>query len=284
MWRILFFACLFVIMPESPACEEVHREGERSRVKDILDNTHGYVSSTINDIARDIDTFFVDERVDEELKTSRLRVRLGGKLVKGGESDLWQRVRLNIRLPRTERRLQLVVDGFSDDEPIEEIQEPSNKDDTVDTALRYIIRETRADRLQFSTGLSFGPETNVYVRIRWRGVFSLKDSWIICPTQFLFWRTDDGAGQRTRLDIERKIFKDKNDLFRIRGDVTWSEIVSGLEFGASISYSPTISELCGYSFSFRADGNIDASRKKIPSASRPDAPDRAGPESAPMLR
>ncbi len=254
--RICFFVFFFSIISFSypGVCEAVQVQTKGTQIKDILDTAHAYVSTTINDIAYDIDNFFIDERIDEELKSSRLRVRIGAQFTEGRGNRMWQRVRANIKLPQTNRRLQLVADGlFQDDDDVKESQKISDTDNSVDTALRLVIRETEADRLQFSAGMNFRPEPDPYFRIRWRALFPAKE-WVISPTQFLIWRNQDKFSETTRLDIERRL--PENALFRMRGEVTWSEISSEVIFIDSISYSQTLSDLIGYGLSLSAEGNI----------------------------
>ncbi|QTA93265.1 hypothetical protein [Desulfonema magnum] len=249
---IVFF-CFITAFSYPGVCEATQDQTKGSRVKDILDTAHAYVSTKINDIAYDIDTFFIDERIDEELKNSRLRIRLGARFTEGRDSRMWQRVRLNIKLPQTNRRLQLVADGLFQDDNVKESQKISDTDNSFDTALRLVLRETKADRLQFSAGLKFRPEPDPYLRIRWRGIIPVKE-WVISPTQFFIWRNQDKFSETTRLDIEQRL--PENALFRMRGEVTWSEFDSEILFRSSISYSQTLSDLLGFGFSLSAEGNI----------------------------
>jgi hypothetical protein len=232
------------------------KDAADSPITNFLDSTHSRLSTTItdiNEIAHRIDTFFVDKRSEEAIQHTRLRIRLGAEIAEGGRNDFYQRVSMNLRFPQITRQLQLAVNSFSQRERFDESAGIIKNEDHADIALRYILREKESGRLQFGAGMTFSPEPNPYGEILWRAVLPLKN-WNLCPAQFLFWERDDGYGETTRIDLERGFFN-KEALFRVRGEATYSEISSGVDFKNYISYSRKLSENRGYSLAFVTEGH-----------------------------
>ena len=250
------FLLLSILFVSQAGSGEIPPEISHPGIRTLLDGTHAKITKTMEDISYRIDTFFVDERVDEEMKNSRLRIRVGATLAEAGRSELYQRTSLHLQLPRTERRLQFVLDSFTRDEYPDEEAVPrirENDENRVEAALRYVFGDTDIGHMQFHTGLSFKPDPEFYMKTRWRKIFPITEKWRFYPTQFFFWKSRDGFGETTRADIERPLSDDS--LFRIRAEATWSEISSGLEFIALMSYSQTLSNLRGWGIALSAEGD-----------------------------
>jgi len=248
---VFLIECMALFSPGN--CGDIPRESGPSRLQEFLETTHVSLSGSVYNIANHIDTFFADERIDEESQTSHLHIRLGAKLADGGHSEFKQRVKMNLELPRAERRLQIVLDSLFEDDDADEIVTFDDDADATVLGLRYVFSKASRNRFQTRVGLRFRPEPDPNIKIRWSSLFPL-GKWAFRPTQFLEWESRDGFGETTRLDLDRKL--SEKALFRVRGELTWAETSSGLEFGNSLSYSRTLSKLSGFKIALGSEGRI----------------------------
>lgn len=248
---ILVIICTFCLQGQ---CEEAG--SRKKRMKEILDATHEQISSTLYNFADAVDRFFVDNRFPEEENLSSLRVRTWLKLAEGGRSAFKQRVGLNLRFPKLERRFRLMFESFTEDDKLGDLknvqEDQKEENDKFATTMRYIIKETRTGRLSLDGGMGFRPEPDPFVRIRWGRDLNY-EKWSFYPSVHLIWKRFDGFGETTGLDIERLLAENK--LARWRGEFTWSETSLGIDFWNSLAYSVAVTDLSGYAVSIGAGGH-----------------------------
>lgn len=192
----------------------------------VMDRGHATVSRAVTDLAGSIDGFFSADLHEERINRSRIRVGTGIRLAEDSGVDPLFRLRLDLRMPHMQRRINLVVAGFSDTDDAEATD--SNLDDVDDLAgfFRFFLFKGDPTLLTLDAGLRFQPAPDPFVRTRIVREFALGET-LFRPTQFLFWQLEEGFGTRTRMDIDRRL--NRKTLLRVRGQVTLSQESNGAE-------------------------------------------------------
>ncbi len=144
-----------------------------------------------------------------------------------------------IELPRTRERLQLIVDSIDrEDLPVEALdrfrprEDPDREDDTS-VFLRLRALHHLLFHLDWDVGMSFRPEPTPRTRLRAQRAFD-HDPWHYVLRQDGFWRSDDGFGERSSLEIRRML--DASSFIRSNSAVLWSETSRGAEPGQILGY------------------------------------------------
>jgi hypothetical protein len=208
-----------------PAPEETGLEpAESTRV----DQAQDFISHSVDDAAKWIDSFFGDERYVAEEAHSRIRVTPSLFVEEGTSAENTIRVNARLTLPRLNKRLRLLIaDTSEDDESI--LDQPAFSDtgttskDSSGIGLQYLLREKDKLNLSISAGLRRGSDDAVdfFIGPRYRRTWAL-DSWQIRFTERVRWYSDDpGWESRTRFDFERLL---RDDLFfRATADLLWDQ-------------------------------------------------------------
>ena len=150
-------------------------------------------------------------------------------------------VNAKINLPNLDNRVQIVVDSLTTDDdsphPDEHIERPlRDLDDDVDisTAARVVIEHGQDRVLDADVGLKIH-STDVEPFVKFRGKQLLfKKRIVVRLTQFLFWVSDDGFGETTRLDIEAHC--PRRRFIRSTTEATYSEISAGVELAQTLTW------------------------------------------------
>lgn len=208
----------------------------------VVDRFHGDVSRRLLSTARWLDHFFDDERFEEEVNETRLRLSFETSLLDGEGLDADVRTRLRIVLPELENRLSFEISGDTRDEIRESPTGAANFDDAYDeddgrlsAGVRYLIQGTDRLNLDLSTGLRIRNLRPVlYVEPRHRLTFDY-EPWVLRLTQRLRWLTDDGWEPSSRVDLERIVFDDF--FFRSTFELKWFERESGIFYNLDFSVS-----------------------------------------------
>ncbi len=227
---------------ESPAAavesgrqaEEVEKAGA---AWSLLDSAHSFLSTRLVEFVDQVDTFFGDERVDDESRDSFLRFGYGMVANTDGTFDDVSRLRLKVDLPRIEKKLNILfeTDGeeafttgtAQQDNPVF----AGNRSD-YSTALRYVVKESSKWSALADAGVSFGNPPDEFLRGRLRRTEAVKD-WNFRFTQMIFWYQSKGLGETTQFDIETRA--GWNDLLRLVAKATWTDKTAEFDYGQSIS-------------------------------------------------
>ena len=226
-----------------------HRRFKASTEK-LLDATHRELTRSVNAFANRLDTFLANDRSLEEDVGNRLRLRLITRVDEDLKVTFKQRVSLHMELPKLTKRLMLVMEELGEGENLQDIKKEENIED-LDAVFRLLLREKENERLALETGMSFKPAPNPLVRLRYRYNMGF-GRWNFRPTQWIYWKRDEGFGEKTRFDLEKYLFKD--DLLRFTEEVVFSEESSGVEFLTAAGYMHALSEIsaCGLFFNIES--------------------------------
>jgi hypothetical protein len=236
MRRALAIAALGLALAGAlAAAEEPAPETDENDV----DRAHAAVSRSVIDAGRRLDRFFSDERIEEEVPGSRIRLRGGFELRRGPDVDLGEDVDAKIALPRTEQRFQLLFGrvGVRNQEDDDLLTDRERESEYL-TGLRVLLRENAWLRLQADGGSKFRPVPDPFTRLRARLLYEL-DPWAFRLTETGFWFSRDGYGQTTRVDVDREF--GERFFARATAEATVSETSDGVEWAHRLSLQRVLS-------------------------------------------
>ena len=209
--------------------EELEEEEEIE--ENIADRIHEALSGYVSGTADKVDRFFDDERYEEEVNTTRAKLRVDLFFEKDHKPELKLRFNLNLALPRINKRLKLMVSGKPDEEETDETGAglgEEGEEDNVDVALAYTPVETIEHNLSMRTGLRFKSITPAWwLGPRWRA-YSQGEIWGKRLTNFFRWYTDTGFRIDTTLDFERPITE--NFFYRQSLKGKWDQDKDGYDY------------------------------------------------------
>lgn len=199
-----------------------------------IDKAQEVMTESVNDAARWLDSFFLDERFVEEEAFTRIRLTPSAFFEEGEAARFKFRVNAKINVPHFNRKLKLTISGNSD-EAEDDFRAGTfpdasqDTDDETNIGLQYFFRAKDKVNTSLSTGVKLFNEhgVDVFVGPRLRVTFDL-DSWQLRATERIRWYTDIGWESLTRFDFERLL---RDDLF-FRGtiDGRWREEDEGYRY------------------------------------------------------
>lgn len=192
---------------------------------DVMDTPHDYLSGQFIGLISNVDRFFGDDRHYEESNKSVLQLDLTRVTGYQGDGLYVLSGRAKLDLPNTEERLHLTIESDADQNLSTDqsrTQQATTKRSTVQSiaaALRFERMYNERWHFSTDTGLQFqGAATTPFTRAR-GSVTGTLGSWHTKASETVFWFNTIGAGETTRLDIER-LFSEPL-LFRISSNATW---------------------------------------------------------------
>jgi len=218
---------------------------------DTLEAGRDLVGEQIDQVARFIDSFFDDERLEGEFADGRLRLGTSYFIEPGETSGLQADVNLSVSLPNTQERLRLVVTGawWRDDEGDEEDElrrraRPGSPDEDESSSfaadLRYIVLEDLEQNLDARVGLrvrGFVPAgvTGLRYRRNWD-----PEPWGVRLTNQVEWETMRGFSADSFIDFEARPAEDF--FFRATPTIGWQEDQSGFDYGFGYNLTQRLGE------------------------------------------
>jgi len=216
--------------------------GEEGYKDSWLDHTHAYLTRKLCEPAVWFDDFFGDDRVEQEGRPgSFVRWRNAATWTEGQGLEYRTRFSANVRLPKIERRLRLIVSGETRDDPTEVLP-----DDPVDpgfelnpeisrfnAGLRYDLFDQPRYKLSLGGGVRVRFPVDPYARVRFRYTHPMGNVSLLRLTQTGLWRKEDGFSETTQLDLERAFFE--STLLRWANSGTYGEITDGLNWASQMS-------------------------------------------------
>ncbi|MBA1146941.1 hypothetical protein H0Z60_07680 [Ectothiorhodospiraceae bacterium WFHF3C12] len=187
-------------------------------------------SGDIVQTGRWLDGFFGSDVLDADQEGSVLRLGFSTELKRGGLQ--WEpEVRLQLELPRTEKRFNFylestVEDAFTADESepvgVAAAVDPAREEDEDDFIAGFEYVDSWAEFLNFRAGAGVIVQwpPNPFTRMRIRRSFFLGD-WQLRLGQELFWSHDRGPGTETEMLWQHPM--DEVHFFRAQTDATYLE-------------------------------------------------------------
>ena len=188
------------------------------------------LSEQVISISDNIDAFIGSERASDEINGSHLRIQQSNTVYKDGSIEHNATAKFKLDLPRTNKRLSLVIESDTDNtqgterdnQIAPQTQALDNQDlqnTAINTAIQWVIKSNENWHLRTQVGIQLhgiAPNPNTKFRIRRLFVFT---PWEFRITETLFWYRVDGIGETTQFDLERPLAP--GFFFRATNRSTW---------------------------------------------------------------
>ena len=265
----LVFSLTFSLAPsqsyaDTKKNEEI--ESEKERVWSFADQIQTFISSRILNWSDSIDTFFGVERLDREKRGSRLRLENSYTLIDGQDPVNNYKIRFRLALPKTQKRLNLVIDNiatpFEEQQGLAETSAGVTADDRIEesnalqAALRFFVLTGEKWNLNTDLGMKVKFPLNPFYRIRARREWTY-GAWQMRISESIFWFKNDGIGQDTNAELDRQISRDF--LFRWANRALWLEEQSEWNFIHSLNIFQRWSRRDGIAYSLGLNGSSEPS-------------------------
>lgn len=210
----------------------------------LFDIVHETISTQLVERTDRIDQFFGDERIDDDPRVALVRLREEFVWAEKGETRWRTKLKTRIPLRRLERRLRLLIETDSETDedlaadgiPRVENAEPPAEDFA---GLRYALAITPFSSASLDVGAKFDDGLEARSELKLQRTW-LAEAWRLRLLEGIYWREDDGWGERTRFDIDR--LAGRIGVFRSRSEGEWGESTEGVELEQSFSLARPIDE------------------------------------------
>jgi hypothetical protein len=200
-----------------------------------LELWHDVLSSRLVARVERFDNFFGDARLEDDNRETRVKVGVGATASAEDGLSLETRVQTRLALPGVKERLHLVFDDLverdgEDDAGVSAVA----RDSRPDTALRWIVQQTRRMRVSADAGLRVGQPTQVLGRLRWRWIVPY-EQWELRLSDVVDWYSGEGFGQTSEMRWSRPFVR--GWLFQSVSSLRWEEQADGVRPSQSLSFS-----------------------------------------------
>ncbi|RDH84140.1 MAG: hypothetical protein DIZ78_12925 [endosymbiont of Escarpia spicata] len=169
------------------------------------------VGETLDAGANWFDRFFGDERDAEETDAVvHLRLIQDLRFESRSETTYDPKFRLQVKLPRLQRKARLVIEGGTEEGRLTDSEVPLPTAATTGTTsasganLRFDVLDQAMKKLSFSAGFRLNPLATK-LRTRYREAWRYDEDWLTRLAGTGFWDSRDGFGTDLRGDIEHAL-------------------------------------------------------------------------------
>lgn len=194
-----------------------------------LDSGHGYVTEKADDLTRWFDSYFGSTEADQNVASSRLRLRVTMEEDEREGTNFRVSVGGKVNLPQISKRLDLVFRG---DDPADDINGQQDQSQSpIALQLQVGKREDTRHRFDLTLGVgSGGPEPGA----RYRYAIDFNDKNSLQFTERVQYEFDDGVISTSRLVLDHQLAD--NALLRSYSRVLWGEATDGVEASSSLQW------------------------------------------------
>ncbi|MBU2643794.1 hypothetical protein KKI24_03740 [bacterium] len=265
---ILIFLFLFPIAAPAAENNQENNQENKENQENFVDNTHATISKKITRLATSLDSLLGTQRVDDKINKTKIRLSTVTTIYESKSSTTEANIKLNLTLPNTEKRFQLVIENYydknEDGSPIDSrtptstsiprkesagAQQPT--DWSLATALRYITSFT-GFRTTFDAGVRFTSVVQIFSRLRLQRDFPM-GKWVFRPAEQFDWIYDEGLSSSTDIDFDRRL--NEKWLFRLLNNMSWNDREDIYNFTNGPSFYQTVNERTGLSYNIRVQSS-----------------------------
>ncbi|SDI44154.1 hypothetical protein SAMN04488540_101413 [Ferrimonas sediminum] len=238
---------------ETPAPEQ-EAEPDRPELDQELrwfDKAHTLLSGSAQSSALWFDDFFGPSD-DADQASSHFRLRLQQEFVEREEDELRLRVSASYYLPKTSKRLKLLLESDEQDD-LSQVSDSLGADAEATTraALRWIPINLDSWDLSVDLGASLSSGLNPFLRSRARYFESVNDNTLLKLSQEVRVESNDGWSETSRLNLER-VYDDH--VYRWQNRARFGEETEGLEWVTSLSRIQWLDDKTAFSTFIAASG------------------------------
>lgn len=201
---------------------------KKKRIKRFVDKTHASISNKITRISEDIDNFFSNQKHEDDEVENRSRLELGieTRFLEAQDPIVTPDINFRLILPKTERKLQLIVQNENAEEESEtqnaNINNQTQERRNTGTAagVRYLV-EKSGIKFYSDTGIIVSLPIQVFFRVGAKKKVKINEKWTLKIDEQLRWVNTRGFRNDLDFDFDRRI----NDfyLFRFVNNFDWND-------------------------------------------------------------
>lgn len=221
-----------------------HNEENISKASREASATYGIVNF-YND-------FFKDETFLSSTNKSYIRLKWGVELNSEEGFSKFNGIRINLRLPKTQKALYFFVGDESDNET-------DTIEDTTSIGIKYVLKNLDILNVSISGGIR--GITNPYTRLRFEYPIAFKYL-LFRPIQYVEYSYKDEFKEDTHLYFDHRL-KNKIDLVRLSFSRYTKTRFKGMGYSTQLSYIGTLKHSIGYQIYTSAQGQTKV-QTKIP--------------------
>jgi hypothetical protein len=182
-----------------------------------IDLAHEKWSKKVLQAADSLDSYFGDERIEDDAQQTRIEVTLDYKSIEGGSDELGAGFSARISLPRLDNRWSLVINGDEEGDGLDQ----TDDDNDNSLAFRFSSTNNILKHLSFDVGIRRPDDSyELFGRVRHR-ITTPHKKWISRLDNKLYYYDNYGAEYDGRLDFDLAL--PPSLLFRYKTRIRWWE-------------------------------------------------------------
>ena len=204
-----------------------------------LEKVKDKVGKTVVQFSEEIDSFFVGNPEGKVLNSSQVNIFWLVDKTMGEEVSHTPGIGLRLVLPRTEKKLQFVIDNKSkeiseafsgqDEQSVEKptsTASSSSSGSFFTASVLYVFEQKRNWNIYMDAGVKVGIPLHPFIGIAGGKVFPLKKGWILKANGRFVWAPGDGWSEGTTVNIDHPL--SQNLLFRFGNSLNWIDKTGSL--------------------------------------------------------
>lgn len=222
---------------------------EKVEDRSFIDSTHDDISDKILDITRGLDEYFSDGKFRELKNESQLKLSMLMEIRESIHPEFTPEVNFRMVLPRTQKRLQLVVEPSDSDErsstyDSQQGRRNQSNNSSTNAGLRYIIDATGV-KFSAGSGVVVGIPTRVFTRGTASKTMEFGD-WTFRVNEELYWVNTQGLRSDLDADFYKQVTKKLE--FKFVNNIHWDQEEEIIEFEHGPSFFQDINDESGLSY------------------------------------
>lgn len=198
----------------------------------IVDDAQATASEQFGNFMGQVDGFFSRAGSNEDAVSNEswARIRLDGVRANNEDFEIDPSFKLRAVLPRTERKLKLLVSTEDDEgqETGDRQQVPAGGNQNASLALRFIRTARTKSDINIDIGLrQRDGDVQYFGRLNTRYTFETGDDWAINMSNSYYHYNKSGFENRLAFDFRRRFFERDNLFFRTYTDFFWEKGIKG---------------------------------------------------------
>ncbi len=212
-----------------------------------FDQTHNYLTEVFCKPAAWFDSFYENDRVDEEIRPGT-RVRWRNDLVysEGGKWGSTTKISAKFRLPKATDRIRLVFES-KEEQTLGDLSPESEVEDEARTDLGILYEMFESPRAKFSIRVRLKPK----LTLRYRYTLPTSKTFITQFTQEIF-RDETVNGFTSRVDFEKRLTE--KFILRWSNAGTIAEDFDGTEWSTALTLFQRLTAKSALSYEGSIDG------------------------------
>ncbi|NTS76957.1 hypothetical protein HR060_08740 [Catenovulum sp. SM1970] len=213
--RTILLCLAFVVFPVSAQEEQPEYSW--------LDDLHSGISNSLYNSALWFDDFFDENDIYDEKTKVHAKIRLAWEPEETNLERIKSRVRLRVRLPNLERKVDLIFSDYDENREegiTDEVIDDRNKqnEDDFNVALRWVHKSNKKE--YFSSRIGLASEPDIYSKLMYRRIIETTQNTNVVFQPSLYYYADQGWGWRFSGNFEYSY--DAENLFQFNN--SWGYI------------------------------------------------------------